>query len=1848
MFTSKWRIGCGLAWALCLLLWPAFSGTAGVIALADSAALEPVVLAEALAAPQAAAHRQLDVTTLADVRWERGRARLDGAAALELRLNKPISAAGLGVALPDPETILELAVYLGDERVGSELFSERHAEGSVLQPIRDGRIALESEQPFDRLRLRRLDTPPRSLPMYVDTLWLGDTPSAKGDSGSLAVTACQAALGVAHNIAFGAALVPGVGAAANRTAYLSNLALKFCPPVFAAPPDRTIRVPAGTCEVAFAQPRMQYAYENALGVAYNYESDWGELGAPFLFHHNTEVDVMLLYKTPQPPQASSLDLDFLLRSGSLEATDRIWQACNDAGTVRNSQLEGDNRVFECPYVRDRELRVPVGRNSLRWRANVRVGPVDLLSILIPGAPAGAKFDPYAALLLNVVREFFTIAFDDQLSGWRTANEVDVLQTVTVPDEVAPTITPMAFDDGRVRAELVGGELRVRIEADEAGGVSQRRYEPLLRALYQVNDACDRKVAFSASYPSEALRSFWPVNPAAGGKDFEITWTASDPGPNLAGQSNQTVTRMQVEVVDTRAPVIVPPDDIVEVDSTAVTQLGQPLVFDFVDLAPQVSNDAVLPLGPGLHEVTWTVTDASGNSDSAVQLVNIKASNSAPAAIAQAGAQRAAAVSFEPTRLRLRGSDADGDPLRFHIEQAPENGFFVAPLYPYFVEDLRIEQSLSDAELLSICTNGEGNDRDFDLPFPSQPEYLTATDDGRSFVVDRGRIDCRAGSPVTVRRLGRLAVFGADGSLLAARQAAVDNLRDLIVDSARDRLYFTETNSGRTTSVRVYDGSLQPQVTFSLSNVRDRATGTCLTLYPSDGCTIFQGTSAIVDGNDVLYVMRDNGFVFSFDARLPEDFDCSVSCTHTPTWIGNLTDDGLGTPGDGHSLGIDSQGRLYASRRSRIYRWQASGVDADSGLAFPGPLDGWLGRCDSDLAAGDQAVCDVANRRSLGFACTDAVCGVSSTFNASEQAQCDSGVVQNPNHGCRPGQFRGARGFDLDAGGTLYIADSGNRRIQRFTPEGFFSGQARSSCDGGCFILGDFGSPQDVAANATRFHVLDPATNLLHISLTSPFVEFGPDFADVIYQSDNGFACANSADCIDAFAFSVSDGVRDPASGRPQRSAPASVEVEVSRNFRPPVATPALAAAGVEDQALTILLDGSDPDPLDALNFSLTEAPAQGSVQIIGNQAIYTPTPDFWGEDSFRFRASDGSALSAPETVTVTLLEVNDPPVLLPPAELADAGVGFRYALDWEFVDVDPDELLTVSINWGDGSVESEGRIGADGAPSGPLLFHAGDGAGLVSASHVYTTAGTRTLQVCLTDRMQANGENKLPTPGLSLTACSSRSIEVRAGLDVEISGAASPASVRPGQFFNYQIELRNRPPDAGPGSNASGVMLALELPLGLDLPATGVPAGCIRQQRDVQCDVGTLAIGQQASLGFSLRVASDTPTGSLLSGSARMSLEQSDISPDNRLLISTPVTSPADFQVGIDDLALADAGDATPGDGACASSSGACTLRAAVEEAQAQGGPKAIALPHGHYLLEDTLAISGDLTLLGSGPHNTQIQRISAGRTLLVENSARLRLEGATVSGGGILSNGELILRRVRMTGNLVNNFFGAALLSSGRIDIRDSTFDGNRSLVTSGAGQEGGAIFAINGEGVLENVTFSGNIGGALGLAGSGSYALRHLTITGNQGGSGWEAPAGSLNVYDGVSATLANSVVAGNQSVGGPRNCYVSGSASLVSEGNNAFGDLSGCGVQSALTDRSIEDAGMPPISDGRIGLPVRVPRGDSALVDAFDDASCLDADALGVSRPRDGDGDGVARCDIGAVEVQAERIFASGFEG
>ena len=115
---------------------------------------------------------------------------------------------------------------------------------------------------------------------------------------------------------------------------------------------------------------------------------------------------------------------------------------------------------------------------------------------------------------------------------------------------------------------------------------------------------------------------------------------------------------------------------------------------------------------------------------------------------------------------------------------------------------------------------------------------------------------------------------------------------------------------------------------------------------------------------------------------------------------------------------------------------------------------------------------------------------------------------------------------------------------------------------------------------------------------------------------------------DSFTFRTSDGSLN--------SATATVSITVNAVNDAPLAN-SQSASTSKNTARSITLTGSDVDG-DALTFTLIAGPTNGTLSGTVPNLTYTPNTDFLGNDSFTFKANDGSTDSALATVSIAVLE----------------------------------------------------------------------------------------------------------------------------------------------------------------------------------------------------------------------------------------------------------------------------------------------------------------------------------------------------------------------------------------------------------------------------------------------------------------------------------------------------------------------------------------------------------------------------------------------------------------------------------
>lgn len=123
--------------------------------------------------------------------------------------------------------------------------------------------------------------------------------------------------------------------------------------------------------------------------------------------------------------------------------------------------------------------------------------------------------------------------------------------------------------------------------------------------------------------------------------------------------------------------------------------------------------------------------------------------------------------------------------------------------------------------------------------------------------------------------------------------------------------------------------------------------------------------------------------------------------------------------------------------------------------------------------------------------------------------------------------------------------------------------------------------------------------------------------------------------IDSFTFVVNDGELD--------SAEATVTVRVGTSEDAPEAN-VQAVKVNEDGALPIVLSGTDRDS-QGLAFEVTEEPEYGQLSGSAPNLVYTPNPNYNGPDSLSFTTSDGTSVSEVAEVSITVISVDDAPVI---------------------------------------------------------------------------------------------------------------------------------------------------------------------------------------------------------------------------------------------------------------------------------------------------------------------------------------------------------------------------------------------------------------------------------------------------------------------------------------------------------------------------------------------------------------------------------------------------------------------------
>lgn len=308
--------------------------------------------------------------------------------------------------------------------------------------------------------------------------------------------------------------------------------------------------------------------------------------------------------------------------------------------------------------------------------------------------------------------------------------------------------------------------------------------------------------------------------------------------------------------------------------------------------------------------------------------------------------------------------------------------------------------------------------------------------------------------------------------------------------------------------------------------------------------------------------------------------------------------------------------------------------------------------------------------------------------------------------------------------------------------------------------------------------------------------------------------------------------------------------------------------------------------------------------------------------------------------------------------------------------------------------------------------------------------------------------------------------------------------------------------------------------------------------------------------------------------------------------------------------------------GSCASG-GACTLREAINQANADNTTTTIDSCGGGTLDTIQFSVSGTITLAGALPSINDYVTITgpaSGAGLTVDGShsytvfsinsgATVSISGLTIvngngSYGGIANYGALTVANSTFSGN--SAILGGAIFNNGTLTVTNSTFSGN-----SASGGDGGAI---ENEGTLTvaNSTFSGNSATGYGFGGA---IANHAT------------------------ATVTNSIFSGNSATqwGGGIDDFTAGvhASYNVYSKNTDSGGGGDCNYCGSNTNAVYDDPMLLPL--GSYGGPTQTmyPMGGAVVCAG---SASLAVDASGNPLTTDQRGQPLAACPNGRVTVGA----------
>lgn len=413
------------------------------------------------------------------------------------------------------------------------------------------------------------------------------------------------------------------------------------------------------------------------------------------------------------------------------------------------------------------------------------------------------------------------------------------------------------------------------------------------------------------------------------------------------------------------------------------------------------------------------------------------------------------------------------------------------------------------------------------------------------------------------------------------------------------------------------------------------------------------------------------------------------------------------------------------------------------------------------------------------------------------------------------------------------------------------------------------------------------------------------------------------------------------------------------------------------------------------------------------------------------------------------------------------------------------------------------------------------------------------------------------------------------------------------------------------------------------------------------------------------------------------------------LLLMHGFVSAAIFQVN---LTVQDHVDDNPGDGVCdIPSGGFCTLRAAVMEANALPGADTIVLPGNSNVrlsingAGENAAATGDLDItspvvigtfveptedfptIDASLLNDRIFHVLSGSGAVTFVNVRMVNGSADFSNGGainISTANQVQVDRVWFEDNTADSGGAIYISPLSELTVIDSVFKGN-AAVTQGAALTIFGTTDIDKATIYENLNFNGGFKEAVYVGfdqfGTSYLTLRNSTVF-NNSNSGIYGFGGDVSIRNSTIALNSERGIISNPdgkqnpelrirnsvfNQNGVTDCAAGGTVDVIADNWNIASDNSSC-FQLGTTNLVETDPKLTVIkTDSENWHSYFRPGFYSPIVDSAHPTTpgpgigCEAEDQRGVARAQDGNHDGTARCDRGAIELLEDVIFYDDFD-